>query len=359
MYPFKPQQDDNEQKANLEQGEDKFATKAPRSILTFRSANPEEDRFGPRWQIGIDKQQVALYVGIALIAGFGLGYLTLRFMKSAEEQKASLQNRNEPVASRNKPRETEPSLPPTLRHVSRVLKADTIEVEGIGNVRLIGVEVPQSKTPNDIYATLERNALAFTEKSLSGQDVRLDFDPTFAAKDNKDSSGNTLAYVFTKDGQFLNAELLKQGYAFVRPAENHKLEEDFRSYEKEAMTTMRGLWGDTSSAANTPPSSTNPNTPPTASATDPTKRPKLSPLSPNDIGPNIPGAVPNMAVPPSSTTPAAPSEMMVIATGDKIYHKKGCELAVGKKTVMGISQARSSGYTACSRCFPSTSIRMQ
>src|SRR5689334_20223818 len=161
MYPFKPQQDDNEQQANLEQGEDKFATKPPRSILTFRSANPEEDRFAPRWQIGIDKQQVALYVGIALIAGFGLGYLTLRFMKSAEEQKASLQNSNAPVASRNKPRETEPTLPPTLRHVSRVLKADTIEVEGIGNVRLIGVEVPQSKTPNDIYATLERNAMAF------------------------------------------------------------------------------------------------------------------------------------------------------------------------------------------------------
>src|SRR5262249_28039614 len=152
--------------------------------------NPGEERFAPRWQIGIDKQQVAMYVGIALIAGFGLSYLTLRFMRSAEEQKAQLQNRNEPAASRTRARDNEPPATPAFRHVNRILKADTIEVEGVGNVRLIGVEVPEAKTPNDMYANLERNALAFTEKSLSGQDVRLDFDPTFAAKDNKDSSGN-------------------------------------------------------------------------------------------------------------------------------------------------------------------------
>ncbi|GEM_PF-1028594 len=357
MYPFKPHQDNDEEQENPERREAPFETKPPRSILKFKTANPGDDAVSPRWQIGIDKQQVALYVGIALIAGFGLGYLTLRSMRTADEQKAQLQNRNEPAASRVKQREGVSAPVSEFRRVTRILKGDTIEVEGVGNVRLIGVEAPESKTPNDIYAVQARNALSFTEKSLSGQDVRLDFDPAFAAKDNKDISGNTLAYVYTQSGQLLNAELLRQGYVFMRPSETFRMAEDFRSYEREAMTTMRGLWGDSSSAATPPPSTTDPTA--TAVGSDPTKRPKLSPLSPNEIGPNLPGAVPNATV-PSVTTPASPSEMMVLASSaDRIYHKKGCELAGGKKTAMPISQARSSGYSACSRCFPSTSIKMQ
>src|SRR5262249_33282199 len=116
--------------------------------------------------------------------------------------------------------------------------------------------------------------------------------------------------------------------------------------------SMRGVWGSTASAATAPPASST-----TASALpDPTsppgKSPKLAPLPPSAIGPNIP------AVTGTTPTTSAPSEPMVlVSTDDKLYHKAGCELLGKKKTTMPLSQVRAKGYTACSRCYPTTVMK--
>jgi hypothetical protein len=187
--------------------------------------------------------------------------------------------------------------------------------------------------------------------------VKVDYDPAFAAIEHKDASGQTLAYIFTSDGRLFNAELIQQGHAFVRE-ESFKYSEDFHTYEREAIAVMRGLWGmDGSSTAST---STRP-TSPTASASatagsEPgaaSKPGKLTPLAPSEIGPNIP------AVSGSSTVASgSPSEPMIfVSATEKLYHKSGCELLGKKKQLMPLSVAKSAGYGACGRCFPSTSMK--
>ena len=59
-----------------------------------------------------------------------------------------------------------------------------------------------------------------------------------------------LAYVYTRDGLLVNSEMIKRGYAMVQATEQFRLIDDFRSYERDAMQAMRGVWGlDTSSSS--------------------------------------------------------------------------------------------------------------
>ena len=46
---------------------------------------------------------------------------------------------------------------------------------------------------------------------VEGKKVRLEYDQT-----RVDKYGRTLAYVYLEDGTFLNAEIIKQGYGFIR-----------------------------------------------------------------------------------------------------------------------------------------------
>ncbi|MBI3652471.1 MAG: thermonuclease family protein [Acidobacteria bacterium] len=315
-------------------------------MLSFKRPESAEAEVAPRWQVGIEKERVALFVGIALIGGFVLGFASARFINRTDALKAEDNKAKSEESSRAKLQAPAAALPLSAK-VTRVLRGDTIEVEGIGTVHMIGVETPDGKKPVETYATHGKNALNFTEKALLNREVRLEYDPAFAAKDNKDASGQTLAYIYTMDGTLFNAELLRQGHAFAQVSEPFKMVEDFRSYEREGMTAMRGLWGmdgasSTTAAATPPPSATSP------SATTPNKPGRLSPLSPTDIGPNLPttSGAPNLS----------PSEPMVYVE-DKMYHKAGCELLGKKHQVMSLSQARSSGHVACGRCFASTVMK--
>jgi micrococcal nuclease len=319
-------------------------------MLSFKRSEVLEDVSTPRWKVGIDKERVAMFVGVAIIGGFILGFATAKFINRAdaakvEEAKAKTEERARPKA------EVVPAVAENAK-VTRVLRADTVEIEGVGAVHLLGIETPDGKTPAETYAVHGKNALAFTEKNLLQQEVRLEYDPAFAARGNKDSNGQTVAYVYTKDGQLFNAELIKQGFAFVHVIEPFKLSEEFRSFEREAMTVMRGLWGMDNPSSATIASAP---TPPPASATPPgaatpNKPGRLSPMSPSEIGPNIP------ATNGGASAAASPSEPMVFVA-DKMYHKAGCELLNKKRQLLALSQARASGHIACGRCFASTVMK--
>jgi endonuclease YncB( thermonuclease family) len=219
------------------------------------------------------------------------------------------------------------------------VRADTIEVEDIGPVRMIGIETPDGKSPKEIYGVHGQRAMSFVEKALLGQEVRLESD---TARD-KDDAGELLAYVYTRDGALINGEMVKQGLALVRP-EPFKLANDFRGYEREAMQSMRGVWGSSSSPSTA--SASSPVTPPPA----PEEKPKkLAPLPPSALGANIPAI---------SVPSGIPGEQMVwVSAGDKMYHKSGCDFLDKKKHTVGLSQAKSEGYTACSRCYASTVLK--
>ena len=61
--------------------------------------------------------------------------------------------------------------------------------------------------------------------------------------EKKDRYGRTLAYVYLEDGTFLNAEIVKEGYARIATfPPNVKYAELFLGLEQEARRNNRGLW---------------------------------------------------------------------------------------------------------------------
>src|SRR5215471_551863 len=44
-----------------------------------QKVNPTSSQ-SPRWELGIDRSRVAAFIGVALIAGFGFGYLAARYL---------------------------------------------------------------------------------------------------------------------------------------------------------------------------------------------------------------------------------------------------------------------------------------
>ena len=124
-----------------------------------------------------------------------------------------------------------------LVDVERVVDGDTIVVKGIGKVRLIGVDTPETVHPNKAVQFFGKEASAFTHSLLDGKQIRLGYDQT-----RKDRYGRTLAYVYLPDSTFVNAELIKQGYGHAYTSFPFKFLEQFRAYEREARQTGKGMW---------------------------------------------------------------------------------------------------------------------
>ena len=81
---------------------------------------------------------------------------------------------------------------------------------------------------------------------LEGKEVRLEMDVQ-----ERDKYGRLLAYVYLEDSTFVNAELLKQGYAQVATyPPNVKYVELFVKLQKEARENKRGLWKEKAEAVN-------------------------------------------------------------------------------------------------------------
>ncbi len=139
--------------------------------------------------------------------------------------------------------------------VEKVVSADMIRLDNGERVRLIGLKAPRPPQPakveydergaviekEDPTETVEDQAFEFAKTLLLGHEVRLEYD-----SQKKDTDFYTLAYVFrADDGTFVNAEILRQGYAnlhLIPP--NLKYEEKLRSAYQEARQERRGLHQD-------------------------------------------------------------------------------------------------------------------
>ena len=125
-------------------------------------------------------------------------------------------------------------------NVSRVVDGDTIEVspaiDGIEDVRLIGVDTPETYGGVEPYG---RQASAFTESALAGQRVALEFDV-----ETVDQYGRLLAYVYLPDGSMFNETLVRQGYAQVATfPPNVRYTDRFLAAQEQARLEGAGLWG--------------------------------------------------------------------------------------------------------------------
>jgi endonuclease YncB( thermonuclease family) len=124
--------------------------------------------------------------------------------------------------------------------VTKVVDGDTLIVQGVGTVRLIGVDTPETVDPREPVQPFGKEAIEFTRRMAEGKVVRLDFD-----WQREDKYDRTLAYVYLPDGSFLNAEIIKQGYGHAYTEYPFRYPDQFRAYEREAREAGRGLWGAT------------------------------------------------------------------------------------------------------------------
>jgi micrococcal nuclease len=132
--------------------------------------------------------------------------------------------------------------------VVRVVDGDTIRVEGSPGgaaVRYIGIDTPESVKPGSPVECFAKRASAFNERLVAGERVKLVRDV-----EERDRYGRLLAYVYrARDGLFVNAELVRRGYATVATfPPNVAHEREFRRLAKRARLSGRGLWAKCESA---------------------------------------------------------------------------------------------------------------
>jgi micrococcal nuclease len=131
--------------------------------------------------------------------------------------------------------------PGTVDLVVRVIDGDTILLERLGRVRLIGIDTPETVDPRRPVERFGKEASDFTRQLLAGKRVRVEYDGP-----RKDAYNRTLAYIFLLDGTFVNAEIVRQGYGFAYTRFPFKHLDEFRRYERDARDHHRGLWADES-----------------------------------------------------------------------------------------------------------------
>jgi micrococcal nuclease len=134
------------------------------------------------------------------------------------------------------------SLREDSARVVRVVDGDTVVVRTGGRterVRYIGVDTPESVKPGTPVQCFAKAASAANRRLVQGESVRLVHDA-----EARDRYGRTLAYVYrSRDGLFVNAELVRGGYAkplAIRPNTAHAAE--FRRLAARARRSGQGLW---------------------------------------------------------------------------------------------------------------------
>ena len=119
--------------------------------------------------------------------------------------------------------------------VLRVIDGDTIEIGAGIRVRYIGIDTPETYPQVESFGL---EASARNRELVEGKVVILEKDVT-----DKDRYGRLLRYVYV-DGLFVNAELVRLGYARAisyPPDTRHQAL--FEQLEQEAQDAGRGMWG--------------------------------------------------------------------------------------------------------------------
>lgn len=145
------------------------------------------------------------------------------------------------------------------QRVTKVPDGDSLVVEGVGKVRLLGIRsadkpavqlgpgdpVPPPRrnppaTPaaasGHINLTRDRPSRDFLRKLALGRTVRIEYDPLVGPQ------GDRRAYVFLTDGTLLNAEMLKAGRARIDVTRQFVRAQEFKDLEEDARSASVGIW---------------------------------------------------------------------------------------------------------------------
>ncbi len=127
--------------------------------------------------------------------------------------------------------------------VTRVVDGDTFWIDdGSGKglkIRLTGVDAPEPRNSGKkLKGYFGSESSGYLANLLDGQQVRLEYDVS-----RFDRYGRTLAYAYLRDGTFVNADLVKNGYATVMTMPpNIRHAEEFVKLAEKARKQKKGLW---------------------------------------------------------------------------------------------------------------------
>jgi endonuclease YncB( thermonuclease family) len=139
-----------------------------------------------------------------------------------------------------------PAAPPLTRSapvlVRAVFDGDTISVQRLGRVRLLGIDAPEIGRGFDTSAPFAREAREKLSALVLGHWVRLETDRQAAARD---VYNRRLAYVVREDGLVINTEMVREGLARVTAREPLRRLDELKAAEALAQALRRGMWGQT------------------------------------------------------------------------------------------------------------------
>jgi micrococcal nuclease len=190
----------------------------------------------------------SLVLTVIVIFLYSAGYVQLPNIHRASSSKNNSLSQN-----------THPSLPnaTSTYAVVRVIDGDTLiaSIDGSNvTIRLIGIDTPEVVDPRKPVECFGREASMEAKKVLSGQDVRIELDPS---QGNFDKYGRLLAYVYvpanvSPDGILVNKYLIATGYAHEYTYNlPYKYQQEFKDAERDARIHELGLWSPKSCSGDT------------------------------------------------------------------------------------------------------------
>ncbi|MDX9948066.1 MAG: thermonuclease family protein [Bacteroidales bacterium] len=145
-----------------------------------------------------------------------------------------------PVNAQSDRRQGEKSL---FYPVARIVDGDTFWIDDGSEkgmkVRLTGVDAPETRNSrNKVKTAFGNESTRYLTDLIAGKMVRLEYDI-----DTLDQYGRTLAYVYLEDGTFVNASMVRNGYATVMTTPpNVRYADTFVELAQKARKRNRGLW---------------------------------------------------------------------------------------------------------------------
>jgi micrococcal nuclease len=124
--------------------------------------------------------------------------------------------------------------------VRAVVDGSTIDVAGIGRVRLLGIDAPDLGRRHGSPAPFAIEARDRLTSLVLHRWVRLEHDGRAL-----DSNSRHAVYVLTEDGVFVNAALVRDGFARVTARAPQSRLADLQRAEADAQAARRGMWGAT------------------------------------------------------------------------------------------------------------------
>ena len=125
-----------------------------------------------------------------------------------------------------------------LVKIIRVIDGDTVEIEGGGIIRYVGMDAPETVDPRKSVECFGLEASKKNKELVEGKIARLEKDVT-----DRDKYNRLLRYVRVDD-VLINLELVERGFAYSYSyPPDVKYQDRFVKAQREAKEAGRGLWG--------------------------------------------------------------------------------------------------------------------